>query len=92
MRGEFAKAHDLRVSSYFIWSFYEPSEKLVAGARKLGLDLTSLGFDTHLRAERLDPLKLMFYAANALYESSQAARFARALLGAADDTRRKLMR
>jgi hypothetical protein len=32
VRGEFGKAHDLRVNAYLIWSFYSPPERVVAGA------------------------------------------------------------
>lgn len=50
VRSEFGKAHDLRVATCFIWSFYSPAPRVVAGARGLGIDLEALGFDTDRRA------------------------------------------
>jgi hypothetical protein len=49
IRGEFGKAHDLRVTSYLIWSFNTPSQKIIDGAKKLGLDVETFGFDDDRR-------------------------------------------
>ena len=51
IRSEFGKAHDLRVASYLIWSFYTPSKGAITGARALGIDLQPLGFDTDRRKD-----------------------------------------
>jgi hypothetical protein len=51
VRSEFGKAHELRVATYLIWSFYSPTPRVVAGARGLGIDLEALGFDTNRRAD-----------------------------------------
>ena len=92
IRSEFGKAHDLRVATYFIWSFYSPSAKIVAGARGLGIDLEPLGFDTGLRGDLLtSPEALISHVAHAQEQSSRAQRFARALESAGQEARRKLL-
>jgi hypothetical protein len=93
IRSEFGKAHDLRVSSYLIWSFYSPSDRVVAGARRLGIDLEPLGFDTDSRSTFLrDPEALIGRIANTQAQSRRASRFAAALVVAGEQARNKLLR
>jgi hypothetical protein len=71
VRAEFGKAHDLRVTSYVIWTFYSPPPRLKAGARGLGLDLEELGFDTARRQDLIVDAKYHVYGGL----SRSAARF-----------------
>lgn len=91
IRAEFGKAHDLRVASYFIWSFYSPSERMISGARGLGLDLMPLGFDSNYRSDLIaSPELLVSHVSNALAEARKAGRFARALQDASREAQLKL--
>jgi hypothetical protein len=92
IRAEFGKAHDLRASSYLIWSFTTPPQRLVEGARGLGLDLVALGFDTPRRADLIAaPESLLAHVANALRVSRREQHFARTLLQSGQDASRKLL-
>ena len=91
VRSEFGKAHDLRVATYFIWSFYSPSPRVVAGARGLGIDLEALGFDTDRRGDLVgDPAVLISRVAYSQEQARRARRFAGALQDAGEQARRKL--
>ncbi len=93
LRSEFGKAHDLRVVTYFIWSFYTPPKRIVDGARGLGIDLHALGLDSEWREEFLrDPELLVAHVANAQSEARSAARFAKALEAAGRDAGGKAVR
>jgi hypothetical protein len=92
VRSEFGKAHDLRVTSYVIWTFYSPSPRVKTGARGLGLDLEELGFDTPRRKDLLtQPLALLSHVAHTLEQARQSHRFATALADADQEARRKLL-
>lgn len=83
---------DLRVATYFIWSFYSPSDRVVRGARGLGLDLVELGFDSDLRGDLIkDDMALISYVAHTLEQSRRARRFAGALEDAGRKARRELL-
>lgn len=91
IRSEFGKAYDLRVATYFIWTFYTPSPRVVDGARGLGIDLEALGFDSARREDLLkSPEALISHVAHAQEEARQTQRFTAALEGAVDQARRKL--
>ncbi|MGE3312052.1 MAG: hypothetical protein AB7O66_18970 [Limisphaerales bacterium] len=93
LRSEFGKAHDLRVVTYFIWSFYTPPKRIVDGARGLGIELQALGLDSEWREELLrHPELLVAHVANAQSEARSAARFAKALEAAGRDAGGKLVR
>ena len=92
IRSEFGKAHDLRVATYFIWSFYTPSAKVVEGARGLGIDLEALGFDSEWRPDLLaKPEALISHVAHAQEQARRVQRFAGVLEHAARQARRKLL-
>jgi hypothetical protein len=55
VRSEFAKGYDLGVDIYHIWSFYRPSNKVIAGAKALGINIGHIGFEKGEREGRLDP-------------------------------------
>lgn len=81
IRGEFGKALDLKVKAYFIWSFYTPSQSIIDGAKRLGLDVEVLGFDTPQRNLFIEkPENIMYHVANSLEVFSRSERFAQALL------------
>jgi hypothetical protein len=81
----------LRVTSYFIWSFYSPSVRVRDGARGLGLDLEELGFDTPRRKDLItQPHALLSHVAHTLEQARQSHRFATALEDADQEARRKL--
>ncbi|MDW7760671.1 MAG: hypothetical protein SCM96_08540 [Acidobacteriota bacterium] len=54
IRSEFGKAHDLRVATYLIWSFYSPTMRVVEGAQGLGIDIEAIGFDTKWRSKLIE--------------------------------------
>ena len=90
IRAEFGKAYDLRVRSYFIWTYYTPRPDVVAGARGLRLDVEELGFDTDRGLELLEqPAALLSKVAHALEESRKAQRFAGGVERANDEIRQK---
>jgi hypothetical protein len=92
VRSEFGKAYDLRVGTYLIWSFYTPTPRVVDGARGLGIDLEALGFDTPRRADLLkSPEALISHVAHTQEQTRQRQRFAGALEGAVEETKRKLL-
>jgi hypothetical protein len=91
-RAEFGKAHDLRVATYFIWTFYSPSRRVVEGAKRLGLDVVELGFDTPRRQDLVtQPAALLSHVVHSLEEARGAQRFAKALEDAGQEARRKLL-
>ncbi len=92
LRSEFGKAHDLRVASYFIWSFYAPSASAIAGARALGLDLEALGFDTDRRNDLIKfPEALISRVAYAQEQARHGQKFFKALADASQEAREKLI-
>ena len=91
IRGEFGKAHDLRVATYFIWSFYKLAPRVKAGARGLGLDIEELGFDTPQRENIVNrPNALLSHVSNSLEQARLSRTFAKALEDASRDTQLKL--
>lgn len=92
IRSEFGKAYDLRVSTYFIWSFYCPTPRAIAGAKGLGIDLQALGFDLPRRGDLVaSPEALISYVSNTQDQARRSQRFARALAVAGEETKRKLL-
>jgi hypothetical protein len=92
IRGEFGKAYDLRVTSYFIWSYYSPSPKVIDGARGLGITLEALGFDTNRRHDLVSsPEALLSHVAHSQEQARRGQRFAQTLLDAGQDAERKLL-
>lgn len=92
VRSEFGKAYDLRVGTYFIWTFYAPSARVKAGARGLNLDLEELGFDTPRRKDLItQPQALLSHVAHTLEQARRSHRFATALEDAGQEARRKLL-
>lgn len=92
IRAEFGKAHDLRVASYFIWSFTTPSPRIIAGARKLGIEVEALGFDQPARGDLISkPENLVYFISNALERSRRDQRFAKTLLASSQQANSKIM-
>jgi hypothetical protein len=91
IRAEFAKGFDLKVRSYFIWSFFSPSQRLIEGAKGLGIDLTAIGFDTAARDDLLVPERLLYFVSTKLEESSASENFASLIEATADQVSRKLL-
>ncbi|MDP2930265.1 MAG: hypothetical protein Q8N56_01490 [bacterium] len=60
IRAEFGKAHDLRVLSYLIWTWWTPKKTLIQGAKKLGIDLVPVGFDSDLKKEFIEQPHSLF--------------------------------
>jgi hypothetical protein len=82
----------MRVATYFIWSFYTPSQRAIDGAKGLGIDLQALGFDSPLRHDLVtNPDALVSHVAHAQEESRRSQRFAGGLEDAGRDARRKLL-
>jgi hypothetical protein len=81
IRGEFGKAHDLRVTSYLIWSFSTPPMKVIEGAKRLGIDVVPLGFDTERRGDLIsNPENLVMHIAKTQEVCKRENRFAQTLL------------
>jgi hypothetical protein len=92
IRAEFGKAYDLRVTTYFIWSFYSPTERVVQGARGLGIDVQALGFDTDRRQDLLrSPEALISHVAHSQEQARRGRRFGFALEAAGENASRKLL-
>ena len=92
IRGEFGKAYDLRVATYFIWSFYSPTPRAITGAKGLGIDLQALGFDMQRRRDLVaSPEALISHVAHSQDQARRAQRFAQGLEEAGTETRRKLL-
>jgi hypothetical protein len=90
IRAEFGKAYDLGVVSYLIWSFWTPVPRAVSGAKRLGLDLVALGFDTQLRAGLIaKPENLVAHVANTIEVSNREKRFAGTLIEYGQQVTRK---
>jgi hypothetical protein len=82
IRQEFGKAFDLMVRSYLIWSLNTPSNRIIEGAKRLGLDLVSLGFDTPRRIEFVKkPELLSEFISEKIEESKRNRQFAQMLSG-----------
>jgi len=76
IRQEFGKAFDLKINSYLIWSLWKPQLRIVEGANRLGLDVSSFEFDT----ERINdfvgvPGSLVEYVWQKIDESWRARHF-----------------
>lgn len=92
VRSEFGKAHDLRVATYLIWSFYSPAPRVTEGARRLGIDLEALGFDTDRRVDLVRSADtLISRVAYAQEQARREQRFAVSLAKAGQLARRKLL-
>jgi hypothetical protein len=92
IRAEFGKAHDLRVTSYIIWSYWTPTPHAIAGAKRLGLDIVALGFDTAQREELIsEPENLLSHVANTLEVSNREKRFAQTLVHSGEEVNRKML-
>jgi len=92
IRGEFGKAYDLRVATYFIWSFYSPTQRAIEGAKGLGIDLQALGFDTQRRHDLVtSPDALISHVAHSQDQARRSQRFAVGLEDAGQEARRKLL-
>ena len=92
IRAEFGKAYDFRVAAYLIWSFWTPSPKSILGAKRLGIDLVTLGFDSPQRADlTAHPDYLVAHVTNTIEATNREKRFAKALLDSGEDIKRKLL-
>ena len=90
LRAEFGKGYDLRVRSYFIWTYYTPRPAIAAGAVGLRIDLQGLGFDTDRQQDLIEqPAALLSKVAHALEESRKAERFAAGVERASEEIRQK---
>lgn len=93
IRGEFGKAHDLRVTSYLIWSFNTPALSIIEGAKRLGLDIEPIGFDTDRRTDLISmPENLVMHVANTQEVSRRGNRFAQLMLKSSNDASLKILK
>jgi hypothetical protein len=92
IRAEYGKAYDLRISSYLIWSFTTPSPQVISGAKRLGIDIEVLGFDTERRSDfTAIPESLVAHVANTQEVSWRENRFAHKLIESSSDFSRKIL-
>jgi hypothetical protein len=94
IRQEFAKGYDLKIKSYCIWSYQQPTKAQIDGARVLGIDLEPLGFDApeDVRQKRLDPRGLIAQFSNVLTERRDFSRFEIMLTQSASESNDKRWR
>lgn len=86
IRQEFAKGFDLRIRSYCIWSYVEPSAALIEGARLLGIKFAPLGFGSSERHLVLDPDALIARFADQLLNARDSATFEEVLERTGNET------
>ncbi|MEI8032857.1 MAG: hypothetical protein WCH05_05895 [Chlorobiaceae bacterium] len=92
VRSEFGKAHDLRVATYLIWSFYSLPKKVIEGAKRLGINIETLGFDSEWRRDLIsNPEVLISKVVNAQHQASKEKRFAYTLEKASREAQIKLL-
>lgn len=92
IRAEFGKAFDLKINTYFIWTFYKPSQRLVNGAKELGIDLVELGLDSPRRRDLVtQPDALLSHAVNSLDLSRTQGAFGVKLLQAGRQAETKFL-
>lgn len=94
IRQEFAKGFDLKVKSYCIWSYRQPTGEQIEGAHSLGIDLEPLGFDApdDVRKTRLDPQGLIAQFSRVLTEGRDFGRFEIMLAQSASESNDKRWR
>jgi len=93
VRQEFGKAFDLKIHSYLIWSLTTPGQNIIEGAKKLGIDLCSLEFDTGKRQDYIaDPGILRQFVGDTIKKSSNEARFIETINSYRDLTARKMLK
>lgn len=91
IRAEFGKAHDLRVLSYTLWSLSAPAPRYVDGAKRLGLNLETLAFDTKAKEWQDDARSLVNYVAGRLEDVRREERFAQLAIGSGEEISSKLL-
>jgi hypothetical protein len=93
IRSEFGKAYDLRVTNFLIWSYYTPRPNVIEGAKQLGIDIASIGFDTKEREDLIrDPHALIAKIANTQESVRRAERFGKLIADVGDEVEKKLFR
>jgi hypothetical protein len=91
IRAEFGKAHDLKVSSYLVLTYYENSQSNILAAQSLGLDLSSVGLYGPQRLNLISgEVTVAEKVRKALVNSRKEKRFLYQLENSAQQTRRKL--
>jgi hypothetical protein len=92
IRGEFGKAHDLKVSSYTILSFYEVRKSLTSAAKNLGIDLQSIELYGANRQKYISsPNSLALAVSSIIEKSRKEKRFLSLLDSSSKDARAKLL-
>lgn len=92
IRAEFGKAHDLRISSYTIITYYDAGQRIVDAAKKLGIDIIPFRLHTRERDTYIrDPRQLVESLAEDLQRSREEKNFLGLLDTAADEARKKLL-
>jgi hypothetical protein len=92
IRTEFAKAYDLKVESYLIWSYFEVSQAVLDGTDRLGIQVKTIGLGKKERGPFLDPLVLSRHIAEGVREARERSRFATTLAQAASEAQDKAIR
>lgn len=90
IRREFGKAYDLDIGSYLIWSLWKPKPRIIEGAKRLGLDVSSFEFDTDRVIEFAQvPGSLREYVWRRIDDSWRARHFLESMRAYADDHGKK---
>lgn len=80
IRAEFAKGYDLRITSYFIWSYYDPSHAVIEGAELLGVKVRPVGLGSLAeRSEMMNPDRLIEHFATEIRDARDEGEFERVL-------------
>lgn len=90
VRAEFGKAFDLKVSTYLIWSFHTPPERVVQGAEGLGMDIMSIGLDVEEWSTFIEnPEHLVLHVKNTIDYVLKKRKMAAMIEGTAEQIVRK---
>ena len=91
IRTEYGKARDLGVFSYLIWNWKPIKPSVVQSAKKLGLDLISIGKDSESRQAFLrEPLNLLNYVQDGIAQSRKNSNFAVVMTRTGRETAKKM--
>jgi hypothetical protein len=92
IRSEFAKGYDLGVESYLIWSYFEVRQSVRDGAKRLGVEIKTIGLDMQERGALLNPQILTKHIADGVKNARENSLFATTLTRTSREAQEKLTR
>ncbi len=92
IRSEFGKAHDLRVNSYKIISYYDIDDATIEATQKLGIDIVPFPLNTQERDKYVEnPHEIVRVLSESIHKSRKEKNFLRMLENAASESKSKLL-